>query len=88
MEKLLIRATKGDDLHPDYDILSIYRKDFDGNRFQVTAENNSEYSEYCKELDIISVRAIAEILKNFKVRSLLTEVIKQQTQHLRNHLAF
>ena len=56
--------------------------------FKLQLKTISEYSEYCKELDIISVRAIAEILKNYKVRSLLTEVIKQQTQHLRDHLAF
>ena len=56
--------------------------------FKLQLKTISEYSEYCKELDIISVRVIAEILKNFKVRSLLTEVIEQQTQHLRDHLAF
>ena len=30
----------------------------------------------CKELDIISVRTISEVLKNLKIRSHLTEVIK------------
>ena len=56
------------------DALSIYRKDFfDDNQFQVWLEI---LAEYCKELDIISVRAIAEILKNRKVRSDRTEVIK------------
>ena len=56
------------------DALSIYRKDFfDDNQFQVWLEI---LAEYCKELDIISVRAIAEILKNRKVRSDRTEVIE------------
>ena len=51
----------------------MYRKDFDDNRFQVQLET---ISEYCKGLDIISVRTIAEILKNLKIRSHLTGVIK------------
>ena len=56
------------------DDLSIYRKDFfDDNQFQVWLEI---LAEYCKELDIISVRAIAEILKNRKVRSDRTAVIE------------
>ena len=66
---------KGDDFHTEYGyVLSIYRKDFDGNRFHVALET---LSEYCKELDINSVRTIAEVLQNFKVRSHLMEVIKQ-----------
>ena len=37
----------------------------------------SSYIELpCKKLDIISVRAIAEILKDLKIGSHLTEVIK------------
>ena len=51
LEDLLIKATKGDDFHAGYDdVVSIYRKDFDDNRFQVQPET---LSEYCKELDII-----------------------------------
>ena len=34
------------------------------------------FQEYCKELDIIFFRAIAEVLKHLKIRSHLTEVIK------------
>ena len=74
LEKLLIKAVKGNDFHAEYDdILSIDRKDFDDNRSQVQLET---LSEYCKELDIISVRTIVKALKNFKVRSHLTEIIK------------
>ena len=44
---LFIKTAKGDDFHAEYDyILSIYRKDFDENRFQVQLET---ISEYCKE---------------------------------------
>ena len=73
-ENLLIKAAKGDDFHAEHDdALSIYRKDFDDNRFQIQLVT---LSEYCKELVIISVRRTAEVLKNLKVRSHLTEVIK------------
>ena len=64
---------KGNDFHAEYGILSIDRKDFDDNRSQVQLET---LSEYYKELDIISVRTIVKALKNFKVRSQLTEIIK------------
>ena len=64
---LLIKAAKGDAFHAVYDdVLSICRKDFDDNRFQVRL---GKLSEYCKELDIHSVRTTAEVLKNLKVRS-------------------
>ena len=44
----LFQAAKGDDFHAEYyDVLSIYRKDFDDNRFQVKSET---LSENCKEL--------------------------------------
>ena len=52
---------------------SIYCKDFDVNWFQVQQE---ALSAYCKELDTILVCMIAEVLKNLKIRSLLTEIIK------------
>ena len=74
LENLLIKAAKRDDFHAEYDnILSIYRKDFDDNWFQLQLET---LSEYCKELEFISVCTIVEFLKNIKVRSHLTEVIK------------
>ena len=60
LENHLIKAAKGDNFHAEYDdILSIYYKDFDDNRFLVQLET---LSKYCKELDIISVRTIAEVL--------------------------
>ena len=74
LENLLINVVKGHDFHTGYDnVSSIYRKCFDDNRFEVQLET---LSEYCKELDIISVCAIAEVLKNLKVKSHLPEVIK------------
>ena len=60
---------KGDELHLEYYcVLSIYQKDFDYNQFQVQLET---LSEYCKELEIISVDTIAEILKNLNVRNVI-----------------
>ena len=74
LENLVINAVKGDDFYAEYnDVLSIYREDFDDNRFQVQLET---LLEYCKEFNIISVCTIAEILNNLKVRSHLTKVIK------------
>ena len=59
LENFLIKAAKGDEFHAGYDdVLSIYYKDFDDNRFQVQLET---LSEYCKEFDIISVRPIGEV---------------------------
>ena len=61
LENTIIIAVKGDDLYADYgDILSIYQKDFDDNRFQVQLE---PLSEYCKEHDIVPARKAAEVLK-------------------------
>ena len=58
LEKLLIKAAKGDDFHAECDDdSSIYCKDFDDNQFQVQMET---FSEYCKELVIISVCTIAQ----------------------------
>ena len=60
---------KGDKLHLEYYyVLSIYQKDFDYSQFQVQLET---LSEYCKELEIISVHTIAEILKNLNVRNVI-----------------
>ena len=74
MENPLIKVAKGDDFHEEYDdVLSIYCKDFDDNRFQVQLEM---FLEYWKELDIIFVRTIAEVLKNLKARNHFEEVIK------------
>ena len=65
MENFLIKAAKGDDFYAEYDDgLPLYCKDFDGNRFQVQLET---LSEHCKELDIISVCVIAEVLKSQKL---------------------
>ena len=73
MENLLIKAAKGNDFHAGYDdALSIYCKDFDDNRLQVLL---GTISEYCNELDIISVHTISEVLKNSKARNLLKEFI-------------
>ena len=53
LENLVINAVKGDDFYAEYnDVLSIYREDFDDNRFQVQLET---LLEYCKEFNIISV---------------------------------
>ena len=58
LQNLLIKAD-GDDFHTDYDnILSIYSKDFEDNRFQVQLET---LSEYCKELGTISFYKISEV---------------------------
>ena len=60
LENTIIIAVKGDDLYADYgDILSIYQKDFDDNRFQVQLV---PLSEYCKEYDIVTARKPAEVL--------------------------
>ena len=48
LENFLIKAAKGDDFYAEYDdVLPLYRKDFDGNRFQV------QFETACKELDIL-----------------------------------
>ena len=74
LENLLIKIVKGDDLYAEYvDVLSIYCKDFDDSRFQVQLETPSAFR---KELGIISVCTIVEVLRNHKVRSHLMEVIK------------
>ena len=74
LENLLNKAAKRDDFHAEYDdVSSIHCKEFDDNRFQMQPEI---ISEYCEELDIISARTIGKVLKNLKVRSHLTEVIK------------
>ena len=73
LEKLLINAVKGDDFHAEYNnVLAMYCKDFDDNRYQAQLET---LSEYCKELGIISVCMIAEVLNNLIVEGHLTEVI-------------
>ena len=65
---------KGDDFHAEYNnVLAMYCKDFDDNRYQAQLET---LSEYCKELGIISVCMIAEVLNNLIVEGHLTEVIK------------
>ena len=74
LENRLIKTAKGDEFHAEYDdVLSLNRKDFDDNRFQVQLETLSEYR---KEFGVISVCTIAKFLKNLKVRSYLTEVSK------------
>ena len=48
LENFLIKAAKGDNFYAEYDdVLPLYRKDFDGNRFQVQLERT------CKELDML-----------------------------------
>ena len=69
------KAAKSDAFIQEYiDVMAIYGRDFDENRFQVQLET---LPEYCTNLDgNTCIRSVTDTLRNRKVQSHLNEVFK------------
>ena len=67
------KAAKSDAFIQEYiDVVAIYGRDFDENRFQVQLET---LPEYCTNLDgNTCIRSVTDTLRNLKVQSHLSEV--------------